>query len=194
MTTQQQQTTTSNGNKPISVEFLTEERIKLLDKIGFKWNLKETVSWEDRIEECILCKRVHGHLNVPLPSNNETPRERSFRTWANRLRGDYRKVQNGGKGRGGFDASRIKLLEQLGFVWTTPERTTYPSNRSNDTPQPKKKRTRASSRATKHYQTDSDDDDDDDDDERQKAATAKTILVMVVTMKMNVYSFPTTSQ
>ena len=113
-----------------------------------------------RIDECILFKRLHGHLNVPPVSQHDretlTKRELSFRVWASRMRGDYAKVQNGGKGRGQFGPKRIKQLETLGFVFT--ETNSIASRKSN----------KSTPRRLTHNIEDSEDESsivDDDEDE-----------------------------
>lgn len=44
---------------------LTQERIQLLNSIGFVWNRHRTVSWEHRFEEFKQFKQAYGHVFVP---------------------------------------------------------------------------------------------------------------------------------
>lgn len=43
---------------------LSDERVRLLDKIGFIWNSHDVV-WEERLNELILFKQQQGHCVVP---------------------------------------------------------------------------------------------------------------------------------
>lgn len=165
---------------------LTPEQREKLISIGFCPQLKETVSWEDRIEECVLFKRVHGHLNVPPLSLRDrrdrtgtgavsllTDREVSFRTWAGRMRSDYAKVKRGGRGRGGFDAKRIKQLEQLGFLFTPPPRGAADGGAAAAEGRSPARRTAGEKRKAKD-DADGDEDDDDDDDDDDNGNTDST--------------------
>ena len=51
---------------------LTDENIARLDALGFNWTLKEYVrrSFDERVEDLIEYKRMHGHLNVKIHEDN----------------------------------------------------------------------------------------------------------------------------
>ena len=140
--------------KDPNCKLLTEEQIKKMDELGFIWVAKESVTWKDRIEECILFKRVHGHLNVPPVTaedkQNLNKRELSFRTWASRLRGEYVKVKNGKKGRGDFGEERIKELEKLGFVFVVPKPPPAAAAAATGPPSPTPATARKTRRASKN--------------------------------------------
>jgi hypothetical protein len=51
---------------------LTENRMKILDKVGFVWNRHSAV-WEERYHELVDFARLHGHCHVPskYPENHQ---------------------------------------------------------------------------------------------------------------------------
>jgi hypothetical protein len=48
---------------------LNEEKIHLLDDIGFIWGPAkvEQIRFDERLEQCIQFRRGHGHLHIPKP-------------------------------------------------------------------------------------------------------------------------------
>ena len=106
------------------------ERTDKLNAIGFQWStgtVKPT--FDERLEECRNFRRKHGHLKVPPPvsSNRETAEtyrsqeEKSFRSWAQRQRDEYRKFHTGLKV--SLDKARINKLDELGFDWESEKAT-----------------------------------------------------------------------
>jgi len=54
--------------------YLNEERIELLNKMGFVWTVvREMVPWETRFSELQDYKAKFGHCNVPRTSYKENP-------------------------------------------------------------------------------------------------------------------------
>jgi Helicase associated domain len=92
---------------------LAEERIRLLDTLGFSWMTKRPailVSWEQRINELKAFKQEHGHCNVP---SNYQPNPTLGR-WITNLRQR--------KKRGELGEDKILLLDSLGFCWARYEK------------------------------------------------------------------------
>jgi hypothetical protein len=102
---------------------LTQERINLLNEIGFTWTIRsrDTLgeSWNQRLEELKRFKEKHGHCQVPS-RYAEAP---ELGIWVGTQRTQYRLFMRA-KETGADIASatsmnenRINLLEELGFVW-----------------------------------------------------------------------------
>jgi hypothetical protein len=89
---------------------MTPERIEALNALGFAWNSHEAV-WEERLNELRLFRRAHGHVNIP--SIYEPNQKLS--TWAKCQR-RQKCLLDAGK-RSNMTWSRVKRLEELGFVW-----------------------------------------------------------------------------
>jgi hypothetical protein len=89
---------------------LSDERIRLLNKIGFIYNSHDVV-WEERLQELILFKQIHGHCIVP---SNYQPNVQ-LAIWTKRQRRQYKKFQEGSSS--SMTTERIAKLEAIGFVW-----------------------------------------------------------------------------
>ena len=100
---------------------LSDERVRLLNKIGFIWNSHDAV-WEERWNELLLYKRVMGDCIVP--SNYE--KNPQLAVWVKRQRRQY-KFYCEGKSTS-MTPERIAKLEKLGFAWDCrkPKETTKP--------------------------------------------------------------------
>jgi hypothetical protein len=102
---------------------LTPERIDLLNQIGFTWTLRSRdsfgESWVQRLEELRAFKAKNGHTLVPA-RYADSP---ELGIWVGTQRTQYRlymKARETGTevpGATAMNASRIKELEGLGFVW-----------------------------------------------------------------------------
>ncbi len=98
---------------------LTEERIKSLDELGFKWQMRVSrTPWEQRLKELREFKEVHGHCNVPSTWSENQP----LAYWVFKQRGQYRMFKQGLKSgnrnsRCNMTADRIAQLDILGFEW-----------------------------------------------------------------------------
>jgi hypothetical protein len=117
---------------------LSDERIEKLNALGFVWQMdpndkllgksskKKSLSWEERIQQCIEFKALNGHLDVPpllarLPDGSIAPKEElSFRLWAQTQRIEYRKktaITATAATDVSLTASQILELNNLGFNW-----------------------------------------------------------------------------
>ena len=90
---------------------LPEDKIRILDALGFSWDRKPAVAkavaavWKQRIKELKAFKKEHGHCNVPT----HYPANRPLGSWVNFTR--HRKKT------GKLAKERIRCLEELGFCW-----------------------------------------------------------------------------
>eukprot|EP00536_Pseudo-nitzschia_multiseries_P012769 jgi/Psemu1/209618/e_gw1.506.6.1 len=89
---------------------LSDERIRLLNQIGFIWNSHDAV-WEERLQELLQYKRIHG--NCTVPSNYEGNPQ--LAVWTKRQRRQYKKYRDGTTS--SMTPERIAKLENIGFVW-----------------------------------------------------------------------------
>ena len=83
---------------------LTEERTQLLEKIGFEWFAGKG-TWEERFQEVLAFRAVHGHCRVPARWK-ENPQ---LGSWVVAQRTDRRK----GELRPDYEAR----LDEIGFEW-----------------------------------------------------------------------------
>eukprot|EP00557_Chaetoceros_sp_GSL56_P007306 CAMPEP_0176491316 /NCGR_PEP_ID=MMETSP0200_2-20121128/8365_1 /TAXON_ID=947934 /ORGANISM="Chaetoceros sp., Strain GSL56" /LENGTH=932 /DNA_ID=CAMNT_0017888733 /DNA_START=77 /DNA_END=2875 /DNA_ORIENTATION=- len=98
---------------PNSGRQVTEERIKILDEIGFPWEVPSVVtSFEDRISQLKAFKEKHGHLKV----TNKI--DKQLASWCSNMRAARRNPQGSG-----LHASeeRINVLDEIGFEWEVSE-------------------------------------------------------------------------
>jgi len=84
---------------------LSEERIRLLDKLGFAWKSREVGTWEDRLAEVAAFKAMHGHCDIPVSYPNDPKLGR----FVNSMRTK--------KNRGTLSADRVEKLDAVGFHW-----------------------------------------------------------------------------
>jgi hypothetical protein len=89
---------------------LSDERVRLLNKIGFIWNSHDGV-WEERWNELLLYKRTYGDCIVP--SNYE--KNPQLAVWVKRQRRQYKFYCEGKPT--SMTKERIAKLEKLGFAW-----------------------------------------------------------------------------
>lgn len=89
---------------------LSDERVRLLNRISFIWNSHDAV-WEERLQDLIAYKRANGHCIVP--SNFESNPQ--LAVWTKRQRRQYKKYQDGTSS--SMTPERIAKLEDIGFVW-----------------------------------------------------------------------------
>lgn len=101
---------------------MDEERVGLLEGIGFVWELGpgwDTNTWNERLEELKAYKQQHGDCNVPL-TYTEKPQ---LAKWVAAQRTQYAKYMKDVRAGasepavGGIDADRIAKLEEIGFSW-----------------------------------------------------------------------------
>ena len=89
--------------------FLTEERIKKLDEVGFEWSPQGN-SWNDRYNQLVEYKNEHGNCLVP----QRYSKNKALGKWVAKQRTQYR-LRSEGK-HSHLTEERIKLLDEVGFV------------------------------------------------------------------------------
>jgi superfamily II DNA or RNA helicase len=82
---------------------LSEERIKMLDAIGFSWDPHEE-SWERMFDNLLLYKKENGHCDVSQNDKNST-----LYTWVKTQRRFFKS--------GTLNAERVKRLDEVEFRW-----------------------------------------------------------------------------
>jgi len=82
-----------------------EDRIDLLNEIGFEWKVKERTEWLTMYRRLMEYKRIHGHTRVPQGYTDDP----SLGKWVSNQR-RYCKQKN-----------RINLLNEIEFEWKSPE-------------------------------------------------------------------------
>ena len=94
---------------------LSDERVKLLESIGFEWSLKPPrVTWEDRFKELEEYKKEHGNCQVVRSYAKNPP----LGEWCHRQRFLAHK--------GMLEEYKIKKLTDLGFeLWSRRKRKTW---------------------------------------------------------------------
>lgn len=90
---------------------LADEREKQLTRIGFEWKPKgESVTWEQRFEELVEYKRVHGTCTVPV-------KKKELYRWTCEQRTTYRQKKKGRHS--AMTVGRQEKLNGIGFEWKT---------------------------------------------------------------------------
>jgi len=90
--------------------FLTEERIAVLNQLGFVWDSHGSV-WETRYKELEAFYREFGHSNVPYNHPNAR-----LASWVKAQRREYKDVKEG-KSISPIMLDRFLQLERLEFSW-----------------------------------------------------------------------------
>uniref|UniRef100_A0A7S2L897 Helicase-associated domain-containing protein n=1 Tax=Leptocylindrus danicus TaxID=163516 RepID=A0A7S2L897_9STRA len=90
---------------------MSEERIKLLEGEGFQWSMVEHVPWEQRFNEVVAYKAIHGNCRVP----KRYPTNQPLANWVDKQRKEFKLLQNGKKS--SMTSNRIELLNGVGFAW-----------------------------------------------------------------------------
>jgi hypothetical protein len=91
---------------------LTEDKIRILDALGFCWERKLAIAtamspvWKQRFNELNSFKKEHGHCNVP----SQYPPNQPLASWVAFTRSQ--------KKAGKLAEERIRCLEELGFCWS----------------------------------------------------------------------------
>lgn len=80
---------------------ISEERIRLLDEIGFIWDAHD-FRWEEMFKELCAYKKSHGHLNIPTSSTG-------LGSWVH--------IQRRAKRHRKLSEEKIKRLDEIGFAW-----------------------------------------------------------------------------
>mmetsp|Transcript_22894 Transcript_22894/g.33629 ORF Transcript_22894/g.33629 Transcript_22894/m.33629 type:complete len:151 (-) Transcript_22894:152-604(-) len=91
---------------------MMEERISLLNQMGFAWVVVEHGSkWLEMFEELKKYKETHGHCSVPV----HCPSDKCLALWAKAQRHNGREMK---KNRySPMTAERADLLDSIGFAW-----------------------------------------------------------------------------
>lgn len=87
---------------------LSEDRIKLLNDIGFIWNRSKGVSFEERVSAIKEYKKKYGTCNVALSGEYE-----SLYHWVRTTRRNKKK--------GKLTEEQIAILDKIGFCWDVKE-------------------------------------------------------------------------
>ncbi|KAL9183736.1 hypothetical protein ACHAXT_004592 [Thalassiosira profunda] len=106
---------------------LTEERMRDLGELGFKWAIRVSrTPWDTRLEELKQFKEQHGHCNVP----STYPKNQPLAYWVFKQRGQFRiyKKRNYPLAPGErrqmchMTPERIAKLDSVGFEWNPARR------------------------------------------------------------------------
>lgn len=98
---------------PNSGRQVSEERIKMLDELGFAWEVPSAVTpFEERLVQLKEFKEKHGHLKV----TNKV--DKQLASWCSNMRAARRNPKGSG-----LHASeeRIRMLDEIGFEWDVSE-------------------------------------------------------------------------
>lgn len=88
---------------------LTLERVQKLTDIGFVFQQrKQSVRWDERIQQLKRFRQKHGHLQIPK-------RDPELGVFVNRQRYEYTKMMAGKQS--SLTEERFNVLQDLGFVW-----------------------------------------------------------------------------
>jgi len=99
---------------PNSSRLVTDERIKMLDDIGFQWEVSTVTSFEERIIQLKEFKEKNGNLKV----TNKL--DKQLATWCSNMRAARRNPKATGLV---VSEERITALDELGFEWEVAEAT-----------------------------------------------------------------------
>ena len=90
--------------------FMTDERIRKLEAIGFEWrpDRRRSNQWETRFGELKIYRENHGHCNVSTKKN-------SLGRWVHTQRCQYRLLKQGKCSC--MTDDRIRMLDSIGFQW-----------------------------------------------------------------------------
>ena len=96
---------------------MTDERIKALDAIGFRWSVKtghrsRPKSFASRIEDLKKYKQKHGHLEISLEE------DKSLYHFCHNVRTGRKCPGRGTK----ITDERVKALDEIGFSWIPSKR------------------------------------------------------------------------
>jgi hypothetical protein len=98
---------------------INHERVKQLEALGFKWEIKAPLikeRFEEKIKALREFREKYGHVNVPTRPNRY-PEDPSLVLWCKNIRAAYKRWVKGEKNSQGLTDERVKCLEELGFEW-----------------------------------------------------------------------------
>jgi hypothetical protein len=90
---------------------MTDERQMLLERLGFVWD-SHGVIWEEKLNDLLAFRRIHGHCNVPSTFPENAP----LSIWVKCQRRQYKLFLLNEK-RSTSTPQRRTKLDGLGFVW-----------------------------------------------------------------------------
>ena len=96
----------------IQKAYLTEERVRALDKIGMIWDVPDYL-WEENFAECLKYYRTHGNLDIP--NAYCSPKGLKLGGWLRRQRLLRKGKTNGTK----LTQEQVARLNSIGMVWKT---------------------------------------------------------------------------
>ena len=108
-----------NEGKPSQ---MTDERVNLLQDIGFEWTVKKVKKTQDeadfqaRLAELTAYKLEHGDLLVP----NKYPTNMKLSAWVKHQKAQYKLFKEGNESESQLTADRVEQLENIGFLWPLP--------------------------------------------------------------------------
>ena len=89
---------------------MTDQRVLLLEELGFIWDSHKAV-WEEKFNELLQFKFIHGHCNVP----SAFPENPQLAIWVKGQRRNFRMFQQGT--RNVLESERWERLNSIGFSW-----------------------------------------------------------------------------
>lgn len=110
---------------------LKKERQLELERIGLKWSVLSTTSWETMYDE--LCKYAYIKRDADpgkkwdgnVPANYKTDEQKSLGRWVNRQRSAFAKHK--------LKEEWVQKLNMIGLKWSVHERKTSPKNTNDNT-------------------------------------------------------------
>jgi len=91
---------------------MAKDRIQLLNKVGFEWNVRHCQPWGKQFEELVSFVQAFGHARVPT----RFPQNISLGIWVATQRRHYKKFLKNDSS-SFMTADRIQLLNKVGFEW-----------------------------------------------------------------------------
>ena len=106
---------------------LSSDQIESLTEMGFAWDLKKELLFNNRLEDLKAYKTKHGHCNV----SQSEEKYKSLGKWCSDVRRSRRKLDNNEKPNINLSNDQIKSLTQMGFVWNLNKKIPF-NNRLED--------------------------------------------------------------
>lgn len=99
---------------------ITQQRIDLLNSIGFEWSASDTdsTSWNGQFELLRQFKRENTHCRVPM---NFEVGGVQLGKWVSRQRTHYKNLMEGNGQQASITQQRIDMLNSIGFQWNANE-------------------------------------------------------------------------
>eukprot|EP00546_Thalassionema_frauenfeldii_P006919 CAMPEP_0178921154 /NCGR_PEP_ID=MMETSP0786-20121207/15402_1 /TAXON_ID=186022 /ORGANISM="Thalassionema frauenfeldii, Strain CCMP 1798" /LENGTH=247 /DNA_ID=CAMNT_0020595299 /DNA_START=228 /DNA_END=971 /DNA_ORIENTATION=- len=88
---------------------MKQERIEMLEDIGFIWHAQEAL-WEERLNELLQFKKKHGHCSVPT----KFPQNQPFATWVKLQRRQCKLYRQGQPSY--MSEARMAVLNKIGLI------------------------------------------------------------------------------